>query len=335
MIDLDDLLSEPTPPVVEALSSLEGDIAILGAGGKMGPTLARLARRASDVAGASREVFAVSRFTEETIRGRLESWGVRTIQCDLLDRDDVGGLPHAQNVVFMAGRKFGSTGKESLTWAMNVLAPANVCEVFRSSRIVAFSTGNVYGLSPVTRGGAVETDPPDPRGDYALSCFGRERIFEHYCHLHGTSVAILRLNYACDLRYGVLVDLARKVWGGEVIDVSMGAFNTIWQGDANAVALRALSLASAPPLVLNLTGPEILSVREVSEELGRLLGKPVRIRGAEAPDAFLSNAEKAHRLFGLPSVNASELIRRVAEWVRRGGESIGKPTLYEVRDGKF
>lgn len=335
MTDLDDLLSEPTQPVVDAIGGLEGDIAVLGAGGKMGPTLARLARRASDLAGASRQVFAVSRFTDETVRGRLEAWGVRTVQCDLLDRDDVADLPPARNVVFMAGRKFGSTGEESLTWAMNVLAPANVCDVFRSSRIAAFSTGNVYGLAPVARGGSAETDLLDPRGDYAMSCVGRERIFEHYSHLNGTPVAILRLNYACDLRYGVLVDLARKVWGGEVIDVSMGAFNTIWQGDANAVALRSLALASAPPLVLNVTGAEILPVREVCEELGKLLGKPVRFRGTEAPDAFLSSAEKARRLFGLPQVSSSELIRRVAEWIRRGGDLLGKPTHYEVRDGKF
>ena len=335
MTDLEDLLSEPTPAVIDSLVGLEGDIAVLGAGGKMGPSLARLARRASDMAGSRRRVYAVSRFTDETARERLEAWGVRTIRCDLLDRKHVADLPPAPHVVFMAGRKFGSTGKECLTWAMNVLAPANVCDVFRSSRIAAFSTGNVYGLTPVAGGGSVETDPLDARGDYAMSCVGRERIFEHFSGLNGTPVAILRLNYACDLRYGVLVDLARKVWEEEVIDVSMGAFNTIWQGDANAMALRALTVASSPPAVLNVTGEEILRVRDVGEELGRLLGKTVRFRGEEAPDAFLSNADKCRRLFGPSRMTAVELIGRVAEHIRRGGELLGKPTHYEVRDGKF
>jgi len=333
--DPDDLLSEPTPEVVDALGRLDGDLLVLGAGGKMGPTLSRMARRASDVAGRRRDVIAVSRFTSEDARERLESWGIRTIRCDLLDRAQVERLPRAPSVVFMAGRKFGSTGNEPLTWAMNTLVPANVCEVFRESRILAFSTGNVYGLSPVALGGSVEEDPFVASGDYAMSCVGRERVFEHYSNSFGIPTAIIRLNYACELRYGVLVDLGRRVWNEEPIDVSMGHFNVIWQGDASAMALRAIALAARPPFVLNLTGPEVLSVRAVSAELGRHFGKPVHFRRVEQPDAFLSNAEKALGLFGPPRVSAYELIRRVAEWIRSGGGDLGKPTHFEVRDGNF
>lgn len=333
--ELEDLLSEPTPEAIEDLRRAEGDILVLGAGGKMGPTLARMAVRASREAGSRREVFAVSRFSNPQVRRKLEGWGVRTVSADLLSRDDARRLPRAPNAVFMAGRKFGSTGSEALTWAMNTIVPANVCEELPETRFVVFSTGNVYGLCPVERGGSVESDEPRPEGDYAMSCLGRERVFEHYAEARGTPVAILRLNYACDLRYGVLVDLARKVLAGEPVDVSMGHFNTIWQADANAAALRLLRRASAPPLVLNVTGLETLRVRDVCLEFGRIFVKSVNFLGIEMPEAFLANAEKARRLLGPPRMASRELLERVAEWILGGGELLGKPTRFEVRDGKF
>ncbi len=333
--ELEDLLSEPSEETIEDLRLLEGDLIVLGAGGKMGPSLARMALRASRLGASQREVLAVSRFSNEEARRKLERWGVRTIRADLLSSRDLGRLPQAPNVVFMAGRKFGSTGDEALTWALNAILPAKVCEAFIESRFVVFSTGNVYGMCPVERGGSLETDEPRPDGEYAMSCLARERVFEHYSRARGTKVAIARLNYACDLRYGVLVDLACRVRGGEPVDLSMGYFNTIWQADANAAALRLLARAASPPLVLNVTGPEILSVREVCLEFGRLFGKPVAFRGSEKPEAFLSNSEKARRLLGPPRVSARELIERVALWIREGGELLGKPTHFEVRDGKF
>jgi nucleoside-diphosphate-sugar epimerase len=321
--------------VVQALGSLEGDIIVLGAAGKMGPTLARMALRASREAGSRRRVIAVSRFSRPEVRARLESWGIDTVTCDLLDRGQVAKLPDAPSVVFMAGMKFGTSGQEELTWAENTLVPAHACEKFSRSRIVAFSTGNIYGLAPIAAGGSVESDPLVPVGDYAASCVGRERIFAYFSQALGIRVALLRLNYACELRYGVLVDLARKVLAGETIDLSMGHFNVIWQADANGLALKALSHASSPPLVLNVTGPEMLRVRRVCEQFGDLLGKPVSFRGKEAPDALLSNASRAHGLLGRPRVSAGEMIPWIAEWVRAGGGSLEKPTHFEVRDGRF
>jgi len=333
--DPDELLSRPMPELVRDLAALEGDVIVLGAGGKMGPTLARMARRALDEARDRRAVIAVSRFSREAEKAKLEASGVRTIRCDLLDRRQVEALPDAPNVVFMAGMKFGATGQEELTWATNTYIPALACERYASSRIAAFSTGNVYSLCPVARGGSVEEDALAPIGEYAMSCVGRERIFGHFSRTRGTRVAILRLNYACELRYGVIADLARKVAAGEEIDLRMGHFNVIWQADANAAALRALAHAASPPRMLNLTGPEILRVRDVAEKLGEILGKRPRFRGEEAPDAILSNARAAHRLFGPPRTTAGDIIRLVADWVLAGGGSLGKPTHFEVRDGKF
>jgi nucleoside-diphosphate-sugar epimerase len=334
-IDPDELLSRPAPELVLELPSVPGDIAVLGAGGKMGPTLARMARRALDEAGDRRAVIAVSRFSKEKERAALDACGVRTVRCDLLDRRKVDALPDAPNVVFMAGMKFGTTGQEELTWATNVLLPAMACERYAASRVVAFSTGNVYGLCPVARGGSREDDPLVPDGEYAMSAVGRERILAHASAARGTRIAILRLNYACELRYGVILDLARKVAAGEEVDLRMGRFNVIWQADASAAALRALAHVASPPLVLNITGPEVLSVREVCGKLGALLGKEPRFRGEESADAILSDARKSHRLFGPPRVAADEIIRRVAAWVLAGGEVLGKPTRFEVRDGRF
>ena len=258
---LDELLSAPTPAVVETLAGLEGDILVLGVAGKMGPSLALMARRASQAAGVERRVIGVSRFPSVETRAALEARGVLTIRCDLTHEDAVALLPEAPNVVFMAGMKFGSTGQEARTWAMNTYAPAVVCRRYPESRIVAFSTGNVYGLTPAGAGGSVESDALRPLGEYAQSCLGRERIFEHFSRTQGTRVAIVRLNYACELRYGVLVDLARAVWNGEPVDLTMGSLNAIWQADANAMALRTLAHVASPPFVVNVTGAEQLSAR--------------------------------------------------------------------------
>jgi nucleoside-diphosphate-sugar epimerase len=235
----------------------------------------------------------------------------------------------------MFGMKFGSTGQEARTWAMNCLAPALVCRKFRRSRIVAFSTGNVYGLTPVARGGSLETDPLSAAGDYAMSCVGRERMYEYCSQSYGIPMAILRLNYATEMRYGVLVDIAQRVWAGQPVDVSMGYFNAIWQADANAAALSAFAHLATPPNVLNIAGPELLSVRKVAEDFGRRFGKPVTFQGKESADAFLSNAEKSHGMFRKPRVDADRMIAWIADWIARGGATLGKPTHFEVRDGKF
>lgn len=332
---LEELLSRPTDVTVRAMGNIEGDVMVLGAAGKMGPTLARMARRASDMAGERRRVIAVSRFSSPDTRRALESHGVETIQGDLLNRKFLASLPDASNVVFMAGMKFGATGNESLTWAMNAYLPGLVCERFAGSRIVAFSTGNVYGLVPVTGGGSRETDAPRPDGEYAMSCLGRERIFEHFSRAAGMPVALVRLNYAVEMRYGVLVDLARKVFCEQVIDLSMGYANVIWQGDASAAALAMLPDASSPALILNVTGPERLSVRAVCLRFGELLGKQVRFAGTESTDALLSDAGEACRRHGPPQVGAELMIRWIAAWISAGGASLDKPTHFEVRNGKY
>jgi nucleoside-diphosphate-sugar epimerase len=332
---LEDLLSEPTDGVVETVQRLEGDVIVLGVGGKMGASLARMLRRAADAAGTKTRVMGVSRFSTEGLPRQLESWGVETITCDLLDPDAVARLPAVPNVVYMAGMKFGTTGQQARTWAMNAVLPAFVARKFRGAKIVAFSTGNVYPMVPVTSGGATEELEPQAVGEYAQSCLGRERVFEHYSRSDNTPLALIRLNYAAEMRYGVLVDMAQRVLAGEVIDLSMGNLNCIWQGDANAMTIRAFDHASAPPFVLNVTGPETLSVRGVCEEFGRLLGKAVAFAGSESPTAYLSNAAKSFRLFGYPRVSIRHVLRWTAEWVQRGGKTHGKPTHFETRDGKF
>jgi nucleoside-diphosphate-sugar epimerase len=327
-------LSEPTPEVIETLGRLPGDLVLLGVAGKMGPTLARMAKRASDAAGIRRRVIGVARFSDGG-QEPLEAHGIETIRCDLLDEDEVAGLPDAPNVIFMAGRKFGSTGDEPLTWAMNAYLPAIICRKYRHSRIAAFSTGNVYGLSALAGGGSRESDLLQPIGEYAMSCLARERLFAYFSRALNIPMAILRLNYACELRYGVLVDLAQRIARGEPIDLTMGHFNVIWQGDANAMTLRALAHVSTPPWVVNMTGPETLSVRDVCIRLGELLGKPVRFSGIESPEALLSNASIGLARLGPPRVSAAELTGHVADWIARGGRTLGKPTHFESRDGKF
>jgi nucleoside-diphosphate-sugar epimerase len=332
---LETLLSEPTPQAVEALSRLDGDLMLLGVAGKMGPTLARMARAASDRAGVRRRVLGVARFSDARLEGQLQSHGIDTIRCDLLDPAQLACLPDVPNVIAMFGMKFGSTGQEARTWAVNCLLPFMICQKFRQSRIVAFSTGNVYGLSPVALGGSVETDPLNAAGDYAMSCVGRERIYEYCCRTHNLPMVLLRLNYATEMRYGVLVDLAQRVYAGEPVSLSMGHLNAIWQADANAAALAAFNHVAVPPLEVNVAGPELLSVRRVAGQFGKLLDRAVTFQGTESADAFLSNGQLGHRLFGYPRVGAAQLILWIADWIARNGETLGKPTHFEVRDGKF
>lgn len=332
---LDDLLSEPSAAAIDGIRAADGDVLVLGAGGKMGPTLARMARRAMDAAGLRFRIIAVARFSSSELRHTLEAQGIETIPCDLLDETAVEALPDAPNVVFMAGRKFGSTGDEPLTWAMNSHVPAIVCRRYRQSRIVAFSTGNVYGLTRRGRGGSREEDVPAPIGEYAMSCLGRERMFEYFSARSGTRVAILRLNYAVEMRYGVLVDLAQRIASGASIDLAMGYVNVIWQGDANAMAIAALAHAASPALILNVAGPEELSVRAISDDLARRMGSTVSFAGAEMNDALLSNAARGYELLGTPRVDTRRLLAWTADWVQRGGESLGKPTHFESRAGRF
>jgi nucleoside-diphosphate-sugar epimerase len=331
---LDELLSEPTAALVETMRRTPGDFALLGAAGKMGPTLARMVRRASDLAGTQRRVIAVSRFSSGS-HAEFTDHGIEAVACDLLDRAAVERLPDAANVVFMAGRKFGSTGDEATTWAMNAYLPALVCQRYAKSRIVAFSTGNVYGLVARATGGSCERDTPCPVGEYAMSALGRERMFEYFSRALGIPLAIIRLNYACEVRYGVLVDLAQKICAGESIDLGISWFNVIWQRDANEMTLRAFEHVATPPRVFNVTGAEILSVRAVCDRLAERLNRPVRYIGAPTDTALLSNAHESFELLGKPTVSSEQMIDWVADWVARGGRNLGKPTHFESRDGKF
>lgn len=331
---LDELLSQPTPEVIATLGRLSGDIVILGVAGKMGPSLARMARRASDAAGNPRRIIGVARFTAGN-EAAFNAHGIETVRCDLLDADTVARLPEAATVIFMAGMKFGTTGNESRTWAMNCIPPALICRRYRESRIVAFSSGNVYGLTRAAGAGSRESDACRPVGEYAMSCLGRERLFEHFGRSFEIPIALIRLNYACELRYGVLVDLAQRIAAGEPIDLGMGYFNIIWQQDANALALCAIDHVEMPPRIMNVTGPEKLSVRAVAEELGRLMNRPVRFTGMESDQALLSDSRTGLALLGAPRVQAAQLIEWVAEWVGAGKRNLGKPTHYDSREGNF
>jgi nucleoside-diphosphate-sugar epimerase len=333
---LEELLSRPSPRDVEALRQLAGDVVILGAGGKMGPSLARRVRRALDAgAGERRRVAAVSRFSDPEARRALEEHGVDAIACDLLDPAQVDRLPAFENVLFLAGMKFGASARPDLVWALNTVVPANVARRFAGARTVVFSTGNVYPLTTPESGGARETDAPAPVGEYAQSCLGRERVFEHFAHERGTPVLLFRLFYAVDLRYGVLVDIARKVLQGEPIDLGVGHANVIWQGDANSYALRSLALAEVPARALNVTGPETLSVREAALAFGRRFSREPQLRGTEGPLALLGSSTLCRELLGEPEVSREQLTDWVAQWVERGGRHLGKPTKYERTDGRF
>jgi nucleoside-diphosphate-sugar epimerase len=333
--ELEAVLARPSARDVAAFKELAGDIVILGVAGKMGPSLARRARRASDEAGASRRIIGVARFSEAGVREQLERDGIETIAADLLDGESLSKLPDAPHVVFMAGRKFGSTGSEELTWAMNTYLPALVAERYRDAKIVAFSSGNVYPFTPIATGGPTETHPPAPVGEYAQSVLGRERMFQYCSKRFGTKCALLRLNYAIDLRYGVLLDIGRKVYERRAVDVAMGAVNVIWQGDANSVTLRSFAICSSPPAILNLTGPETLSVRWIAHQFGQRFGVEPVIEGNEAPTALLNNASHCQAVFGYPEVSVEQMIDWLAEWIRQGGSSWAKPTHFETRDGKF
>lgn len=332
---LEDLLSTPTPAVIEVMRRLEGDILVLGVGGKMGPSGARMAKRASEQAGVERRVIGVSRFRGDGLEAKLQAHGVETIRCDLLDPDALATLPDAPNIVYMAGMKFGATDNEPLTWAMNSYLPGMVCRKFSDSRIVAFSTGNVYGLTPLHIGGSVETDVCAPVGDYAMSCLGRERIFAHFSRTLDIPVALIRLNYAVEMRYGVLLDVAQRVWSGEPVNLNMAMANVIWQADANAHSLLAFAHCAHPPFIVNVTGPETLSIRRIAEQFAQMFGKPPRFEGEEATQALLSNAQLSHNLFGYPTVPMQQIMQWTADWVQRGGSTLNKPTHFEVRDGKF
>ncbi len=333
--ELEERLSRPTAAAVSAMAALDGDVLILGAGGKMGPSLAALARRAADQAKVSKRIIAVSRFADDSARRELSSQNIETIACDLLEPGQLAKLPDVKNVIFMAARKFGTTGSAHLTWAMNTYLPGLVAERFHKSRIVAFSTGNVYPLRPVHEGGAVESDTANPQGEYAQSALGRERMFEYGSYKWGTPVTILRLNYAVELRYGVLADIGQSVFERRPIDLRMGFVNVIWQGDANSVCLRSLAHCQAPPLILNLTGSETLSVRYVAGEFGRHFGLEPVFEFEESPTALLSDATKCHGLFGCPEVKPAEVVEWIADWIRSDRPMLNKPTHFATRDGKF
>jgi nucleoside-diphosphate-sugar epimerase len=326
--ELEQELSRPGDADIACMQRLEGDILILGGSGKMGPSLARLCRRAADEVGRPRRIIAVS-------RNPAAQPGIEGVQCDLLRRDEIARLPDCPNILFLAGRKFGSSGNPELTWAINTIVPALVAERFPQSRIVAFSTGNVYPFRTLAAGGSIESDEPAPVGEYAQSCLGRERVFEYYSRRHGLRCLIFRLNYAVDLRYGVVVDIARQVWSGAPVEVRVPAFNIIWQRDANSYALRSLEHAAAPAAILNVTGPETILVRDAAAWFARRFGRECRFTGEEGQVALLSHTTVCRRLLGSTTVSADVLMEMVAQWIECGGALLNKPTHFEVADGGF
>lgn len=345
LAELEERLSRPRDALVEDLRKLDGDLLILGAGGKLGPSLVRLALRGVAAAGTGARVIAVSRFSEPGLADALRAEGAEVVAADVADDAALAALPDAANVVFLVGAKFGTSGREHATWFTNAYLPGRVAQRYAGAgagsaggggrRIVALSTGNVYPLVPVTSGGCTEDTPVGPVGEYAMSCLGRERVFTHFAERDGTPTALIRLNYAVEMRYGVLVDLARAVLAGDPIDLTMSNANIVWQGYANEVTLRSLHHAATPPFVLNVTGPELVSVHQVALELGRRLGREPRFTGEPAPTALLSNAQRCHGLFGYPDVPLAELLDHTAAWVADGLPLLGKPTSFQTRDGKF
>lgn len=332
---LDELLTSPTAALIESVRRIDGDVMILGVGGKMGPTLAILLGRALSEANVKARVIGVSRFSSVRAREQLERAGALTIASDLLDPKQLTHLPVVPNVIYLAGMKFGATDNQPLTWAMNAYLPGMVAQHFAGSRIAALSTGNVYPLVPVASGGSRETDPVEPVGEYAQSCLGRERILAYWTARTGSPLALIRLNYAVELRYGVLLDIAQKVHGSQPVDLTTGHLNCIWQGDANSAIIRCLEHAGTPPAILNLTGSEALSVRRVAERFANLFGVEPQFIGREAPTALLSNASAYIGQFGSPTVSTDRVIQWTAHWVKIGGPTLDKPTHYQTRDGKF
>ncbi len=333
--ELDNFLSNPSDELIEYMSGLNGDLMILGVAGKMGPSLSCLAKRALSANNMNNRVIGVSRFSSKETMHELNNAGIETIQGDLLDDGFVDSLPDCENVIYMAGMKFGSSGNPGLTWAMNTYLPSQVVKKYQNSRIVALSTGNVYPFSQVNSGGCSESDQPGPVGEYAQSCLGRERIFEYFSGIYNTPVCLVRLNYAVEMRYGVLVDIASQVFHGESVDVTMGYTNVIWQGDANSMILQALSYCNVPAVPLNITGPEIISIRWLAEQFGERFGVTPRIVNKEADTALLNNAGLSFSLMGYPKVSLNRIIDWTAEWIKSGKPLLDKPTHFQERAGKF
>jgi nucleoside-diphosphate-sugar epimerase len=330
--ELDERLSRPSPSLIDDLKRLDGDILVLGAGGKLGPSLTRLALRAVD---GGKSVTVVSRFGDRAQADKLEAAGARVVSADITDEAALAALPDAPNVIFLVGSKFGSTGREAETWYTNAYLPGRVAERYRTSRIAALSTGNVYPFTPVGSGGPTEATPPGPVGEYAMSCLGRERVFSRFARKYQTPLALIRLNYAVEMRYGVLIDIGRAVLAGNPVDVTMSAVNVIWQGYANEVILRSLLHASPEPFLLNLAGAETLSVRQLATAFGEVMKIEPQFTGTEASAALLSNSARCMRLFGYPDVSPAELIEWTAAWLQAGLPLLDKPTGFQKRDGKF
>jgi nucleoside-diphosphate-sugar epimerase len=329
---LEDILSEATEGTRKAVGGLHGDIVVLGAGGKMGPTLAMMLKKAS---ADKRNIYAVSRFGDRAARTRIEQAGIKTIRLDLLDESSYSQLPNVENVFYLVGMKFGATGNQPLTWAQNTFVPTMAAQHYRNARIVAFSTGNVYPLAAVGSGGAVEETAPDPIGEYAQSCLGRERMFQYFSQVHNTPVTLIRLNYANEPRYGIIVDLTLKILADKPIDLTMGTVNLIWQRDANDYIIQAIGLAKSPPAILNVTGPGAISIRQLAEQIGNLLGRKPKFISHEAETALLSNAAKCFSLFGYPKTPLDEMVSFTVKWVASGKMVLNKPTKYDIRNGKF
>lgn len=332
---LDEMLVTPSQKLIEDMKKLDGDIMVVGAGGKMGPSLCVLAKNAIKKAGVTKRVIAVSRFTDEIATNFLHENGIETVGVDLLEEGSIEKLETVKNIIYMAGRKFGTDGEEALTWAMNTYLPGEIAKRFRESRIVVFSSGNIYPMMPIHSGGAAEAVKPSPIGEYGMSCLGRERIFEYWSNRYQIPLVMYRLNYAVDLRYGVIHDIAQNIMHDRPISVSTPVFNCIWQQDANEIAIRSLLHAEFPAVKLNVTGPETVSVRETALKLGKLLEKEPRFVGEEREEAYLNNAGKAIQWFGYPQKGINEMVEMQADWILSGGRALGKATHFEERGGKY
>lgn len=328
-------LLQPSDTLLNDMARLEGNLLILGVGGKIGPSLALLAKQALSLSGKPGKVIGVSRFSDPGLKAELDKEGIETHQADLLNETELQALPDVENVIYLAGTKFGTTGKESFTWAMNTYLPGRIAEKYKNSRIVAYSTGNVYPFTPVLSGGADEEMPPAPVGEYGQSCLGRERVFQHFSEKYHTPLLVYRLNYANDLRYGVLLEIAKAVKEQQPIDLNMGHVNVIWQGDANEITLRSLLHCTEPAKILNVTGPETAPVRWIAEEFGKRFKQTPMFKGEEQAEALLSNAAESFRLFGYPNVSLKQMIELTADWLIQGGETIQKPTHFQEREGKY
>lgn len=326
---------KPSQQLIQDITKIKGDILILGAGGKMGPAMAKLAKGAINESGISKKVIAVSRFSDESVWRDLNNNGVETIKADLLNQADLDKIPNVSNIIYLAGHKFGTLGNEPYTWIMNTFLPGSVANKFKESNIVVFSSGNIYPLSYVGNGGVTENISPSPIGEYAQSCLGRERVFQHFSKNNNTPILLFRLNYANDVSYGILLEIAKSVYEEKEIDLRMGNVNVIWQGDANEIAIRALLHCSVPSKLLNVTGPETISVKWLAEEFGKLFNITPIFKNSENPDALLSNAAECFKLFGYPNVSLMQMIELIGRWVTEGGDTIDKPTHFQEREGKF